>query len=160
MSDYYKQLHRHDPSEGLIGDCWRTCIANLMGLKPTEVPHFAEKYFAADGGDASEFFAATRAWLALRGLALVTIAVNAGCLENSLQLSQAPYIIGGRTGLKDVGHVCLGHGHLQILHDPSGEESALQPYKDVDGGSYYWLHFLIPINLAEFLKKPVPAPLL
>lgn len=35
-----KQLYRHDPDNGVYGDCFRTCIAMVFGLEPDQVPHF------------------------------------------------------------------------------------------------------------------------
>ena len=34
------QEFRHDPDNGVIGDCWRTCIASVLGLERSRVPHF------------------------------------------------------------------------------------------------------------------------
>lgn len=37
---FHKQLYRHDMNQGIIGDCYRTCIANIFSLQPWNVPHF------------------------------------------------------------------------------------------------------------------------
>ena len=34
------QLNKHDPANGVYGDCGRTVIACLLDLHPSEVPHF------------------------------------------------------------------------------------------------------------------------
>lgn len=37
---YHKQLFRHDPENGFVGDCFRTALACLLDLKPEDAPHF------------------------------------------------------------------------------------------------------------------------
>lgn len=39
---YHRQLNKHDPENGVYGDCYRTVIACLLDLKPTEVPHVCD----------------------------------------------------------------------------------------------------------------------
>lgn len=57
----HTQTILHNPAQGQLGDCWRTCIACLLDVKPEEVPHFAE----LDGN----WRLNTQAWLKERGLA-------------------------------------------------------------------------------------------
>jgi len=156
-SCFYKQLHRHEPSEGLIGDCWRTCIANLLGLKPQAVPHFVQDNFG-DGTDAAASYKATRDWLAARNLSLLSIALYTD-EPQTFDFGLSPYIMGGRSGRSDISHVVLGHGNFQILHDPSNSPESFSAFEcDATLRPYYWCHFLIPINLAGFLKIPFPEP--
>lgn len=35
-----KQLYLHNPKEGSIGDCWRTCIACILDVEPKAIPHY------------------------------------------------------------------------------------------------------------------------
>ncbi len=156
---YYKQLHRHSPDEGLIGDCWRTCIANLMGLKPTEVPHFLELH-PGGGTDPGPYRQATSEWLAKRNLQLISFAINPYDQHFTGRLGAAVYILGGRSGRSDISHVVLATGHFQLLFDPANAPRPLQPFENEDDQEYYWLDFIVPINLAAFLENPVAAPLL
>lgn len=41
-----KQAFLHKPEEGVYGDCYRTCIACLLGIDRDAVPHF---YSTEDG---------------------------------------------------------------------------------------------------------------
>lgn len=34
-----RQLYRHDPANGVYGDCWRACIASVLELPIEDVPH-------------------------------------------------------------------------------------------------------------------------
>ena len=64
---YYHQLFRHNPEEGKYGDCYRTCIACLLDMKPGEVPHFMNTDNYEEGDSHSQ------EWLAERGLCRITI---------------------------------------------------------------------------------------
>ena len=35
----HKQLFLHKPEEGIIGDCFRTCVACVLDIRPNELPH-------------------------------------------------------------------------------------------------------------------------
>ena len=37
-----KQKYEHTPENGVYGDCWRTCVAYILGLPRDEVPHYPE----------------------------------------------------------------------------------------------------------------------
>lgn len=43
------------------GDCWRCCVAGMLGLARDEVPHFL-----ADHPEGDEWFTATKAWVESR----------------------------------------------------------------------------------------------
>lgn len=54
---------------GEVGDCWRCCVAAILGLPASDVPHF-QAGEGARGGDGkySDLDADTQAWLNDRGL--------------------------------------------------------------------------------------------
>ena len=66
MSDFADQEYLNDPSTGTVGDCWRACIASVIGCPIAEVPHFVR-----DHGD-DGWFEATNAWLAAQGVEQVS----------------------------------------------------------------------------------------
>ena len=37
---FYKQLHKHDPDNGVWGDCHRTAIGCLLDIEPELIPNF------------------------------------------------------------------------------------------------------------------------
>ena len=41
---YADQEFLYDPDAGVVGDCWRACIANLTGRPLAQVPHFVRDY--------------------------------------------------------------------------------------------------------------------
>ncbi len=112
----YKQLHRHDPDNGVWGDCLRTVIACLFDLRPSEVPHFGE-----GGPNGTEMNARVDAWLRKMGSHRISVQ-HMGDLDEVLRsvASQNPevwYLLTGesRTG---VDHVVICRNDA-IVHDPS-----------------------------------------
>ena len=62
---FHRQLLRHDPASGIIGDCYRTAIACRLNMDPADVPHFMQGRAGPPGmRDANT-------WLAERGYSLV-----------------------------------------------------------------------------------------
>lgn len=67
-----KQLFRHDPENGVWGDCYRTAVAIVLGVEPTTVPHFMDR----GGSDDLSGNERCRVWLAERGLDFVEVAFS------------------------------------------------------------------------------------
>lgn len=141
----YKQLNRHRPNEGVIGDCWRTAIGCLLDLPPDQVPHFCD----GDAWDKTDVAnAATRAWLLSRGYGFVEFAFS-GQLEQILQSiaansPRAYYLLGGNSR-NGVGHVviCCDDG---IVWDTSLDDSGIVgPGPD----GFYWITFLVPAQIVR-----------
>ena len=119
----HKQLIRHDPENGAHGDCQRTCIAAILDLHPSEVPHFCDDPTATRQDD--HWWEKRQArWLAERGLAAATIAYSGECslsdvmLWTSRQNSTTPMILAGTSSLGCNHAVVVLNG--EIACDPSG----------------------------------------
>jgi len=131
---------RHEPEEGRYGDCWRTCIACLLDLRPDQVPHFLED------GDMDAGLKRGLDWLRDRGLALCSIPV-ADSLEKLLGMMgehnpDTEYMLIGTGKRSGVPHVVIGRGG-RLVHDPEASRQFLSG--PVEGG-YYWLELLVPIS--------------
>jgi hypothetical protein len=50
--------------DGKLGDCWQACVASILEIPPTNIPHFAELH----GLDRMAF--ETDVWLRQRGMSL------------------------------------------------------------------------------------------
>jgi hypothetical protein len=140
----HKQLFRHRPEEGQVGDCWRTAIGCLLDKAPHEVPHFVEDCW----NNTPVANAKARTWLATQGLAFVESAYQ-GTLEGVMagvaaNCPDVHYLLGGnsRTG---VGHSVIACNE-QIVWDPSIDEAGIVAPMD-DG--YYWITFLVPYFLVK-----------
>lgn len=135
----HKQLFRHDPGNGVWGDCGRTAIACLLDLAPADVPHFYDNGVRSDVARSS-----VDAWLAPRGLRLIEIPFpGAVGLDAVLAHQKAVnpgvhYILLGksRTG---VGHVVICRDG-EIVHDPSLVDAGIVGPCDED--DCYWITFL------------------
>lgn len=135
------QLNRHNPALGEYGDCFRTAIACLLDLPPAEVPHFT--YRVADGEAAD---AAARAWLACRGLSLITVPFDgeiplAELLPAMAQRSGAGvrFILGGASW-RGIMHVVIA-SPAGVEHDPMGGDPA-QALQGPAPDGHWWIWWL------------------
>jgi hypothetical protein len=136
-----KQLNKHDPANGVYGDCGRTCIAMLLDRDPASVPHFW------DGGDETSNpgqWDRMQAWLLTQGYAMVAIPFPG---EASLQEvltsfgSNNPdvyYMLTGRSPRADHSVICLND---EIVADPSWSNNGLV---GPNSGGYWYVELLIP----------------
>lgn len=135
-----KQLNRHDPENGVYGDCYRTVIACLLDLKPEEVPHVHEHNGSMNMQDQQDMM---NAWLEARGMVEVSVACDGSIgLETALEV-MARWSMGTRymlTGMSRTGcnHVVVCKGR-EIEWDPSLNDSGIVGPAD-DG--YFWFGFL------------------
>ncbi len=131
-----KQKYKHDPENGVWGDCHRTSIAFCLGLQRDEVPHIG------DGGPSSEEFERREnEYLKTRGLVPIRVPFQSGEIDQILVVGKLSscgtyYLLGGqsKTG---VNHTVVCNGD-KIVYDPSINDSGIIGPCD-DG--YYWLTF-------------------
>ena len=142
---FYKQLFRHDPQNGIFGDCYRTIIGCFLDIEPKDVPHF----FDWHGVDA-EKAKATR------------LMIEKFLMQHKLQIFQIPYAIDdldvllkqqrmlnpnifymlSGTSKSGCDHVVIAHND-HIVHDPSLNNSGIiGPCTD----DLFWIELLIPIH--------------
>lgn len=140
----HKQLFRHKPEEGIIGDCERTAIACLLDLYPSEVPHFGEKYF----DDGVMFNRMEDAYLLTQGYCRIQIPYE--CDLNTFFIGarfcnpSVYYLLSGqsKTGCNHTV-ICCGD---QIVWDPSLDDAGIiGPCSD----GYYWVTYLIPTKFTK-----------
>ncbi len=67
-SEYWSSIPKQTflNSDGKIGDCWRCCIAAVIGIPALDVPHFVMENQDDPNG-------ATQRWLRYKGFALVHV---------------------------------------------------------------------------------------
>lgn len=144
-----KQLNRHDPKNGIYGDCHRTAIACVLDMDAADVPHFMDGASGRSDGPeetakAWDAHDRVEAWLNARGIATVNIlfpgevplreVLNTVAATNSR--GRPVFILGGesRNGVNHSVVCCDG----EIVCDPSLDDSGIIGPCD-DG--YYWLTF-------------------
>lgn len=117
----YKQLFRHNPAEGVYGDCARTAVACLIDVHPSEIPHEHRQH--ADG----EQRALIESWLRPRGYAIGFLGMPCDP-EHMMQVMKVSnpgmyYMLSGtsRTG---VAHVVICKDD-EIVWDPSLDDAGI-----------------------------------
>jgi len=147
----HTQLLRHDPDNGIYGDCWRATVASLLRLPIEEVPHVCD---GPDDGKASDRM---RAFLYTRNCALIQIPFNGDMsLEQVLEYVGSLPVSGGlhwclmgtsRTGCNHVV-ICKGN---EIVHDPSITQSGIiGPAND----GLWWAEWIVQRPACDALNPP------
>lgn len=137
-----KQLFRHDPANGVYGDCHRTAIGCLLDLEPDQVPHFGSDYTDSDA-----FHRRETEWLASQGWCAVSCAWQASLkvvLRGQEIMNPGVYYLLGGKSRTGCGHTVIGCGG-EIVWDPSLDDSGIIAPFDVDG--LYWVTWLVPIAM-------------
>lgn len=145
---YHKQLSPHLPTAGLIGDCFRTCLACLLDKdSPADVPHFYQMAFERDGFHTQEDHetkAHIFSWLASQGLQLMRIPFVGNLYDITLQVEamnpRILYMVQGKSS--DGEHVVIYKG-ADMLWDPSPTNSGIL---EMGADGVYWIIFLVPIS--------------
>jgi len=109
----------HDPENGKYGDCLRACIASILELPSSDVPHFYED------GNEKIFDEKVSGFLGELGLALLNL--------NYFDLSIYPHATHGKTGIYHIlsGYTERGTYHAvvgldgSIVHDPHPSKAGL-----------------------------------
>lgn len=124
----------HNPEEGHYGDCWRTCIACLLDLKPDEVPHFALQ--------GKNYFESTQSWLHERGMALYEYAYRDDFLMQGIK--GCFHILSGPSPRDPVNvrHSVIGLDG-QVVWDPHPTQAGLH---DANDKSSWYITLIIRLN--------------
>lgn len=114
---------KHDPENGTYGDCLRACVATMLDLGSSDVPHFYH-----DGCDAETGMTRVREWLATRGYAPFYTAYDGAATREEVlkymarQNPGVTYLLYGSTGQGDHVVVCRND---RFVHNPSWGNSPL-----------------------------------
>lgn len=126
---FVDQEHFHDPATGTVGDCWRACIASIVGCPIAHVPHFVRDYPNDESDDIARWFAESRRWLEenYQVTVLYYDKPEAVCAERRIETSAYPHIlIDGRSPRGDFFHVVVGDAITgEIVHDPHPSRAGL-----------------------------------
>lgn len=136
-----KQRFRHDPDNGVTGDCHRAAIASVLELSLDEVPHIMDGMPSAEvAQERNDAFVATL------GLVMIDFPFPGGddpveglriVLHNMAVCNRDVYYLLGGTSKNGCGHtvVCLNN---DIVHDPVIDGSGIVgPMED----GFYWVTF-------------------
>lgn len=150
----------HNPAEGRYGDCYRTCIAILLGLDAVEVPHFVE-YSILDAKSTREDTNTTaklaREWLAQRGQTLLCVNFGADtpgwCVEE--WTAGLPFILSVNGSHPNTSHAVIGQmvdGALRCIWCPTvgGPRTDCKPWRCLETGNEFFSAELI-VGIPESL---------
>lgn len=137
-----QRIKDHNPEIDQIGDCYRTCVAILLGRDALHVPHFSEMaHFSGKGfGLADEL---CEFWLNEQGYKLLRLMFHAGDgVEDAIKAATGglPYILTAQSpNFEGVAHCCIAQNGTEVIYDPScGRARQMEPYYDKDSGVYAW----------------------
>lgn len=142
-----KQRFRHDPENGVFGDCHRTALACLLNLELDEVPHFYQLKIEAElRAEPFVWRAEVEKFLNTQGLTQADV-VFGGTLEQLFAFMaewnpQTFYLLGG-VSPRRVNHtvICRGGCFEWDTHPDDG--FIVGP---LDTGTYE-ITFLLPISM-------------
>lgn len=129
-----KQLNRHDPANGIYGDCHRAAIAAVLEMAPADVPHFMDG--TPGKGDAPEAHELVRAWLLERGIYPINSSLE-DVLNTLGVVNPHTYCLLGGQSRTGCNHTVVVKGD-EIVCDPSQTDAGIIGPCD-DG--YYWVTF-------------------
>lgn len=133
----------HDPENGAIGDCFRCCIASLLSLPASEVPHFCD--YDWNDPDGGKWFRHLNEWLKPKGLCYVELAIPPNGLWDWDEWASAGfspyYVMSGQS--PRARHSVVAHKG-EVVHDPHPSRVGLVgPYADGDQAGNYSYGFIV-----------------
>lgn len=139
-----KQLIEHDPANDKWGDCLRTCVAMLLDVDATDVPHFAY-----GNPDPETMWQAVDDYVALFGLATLMIAYPSSLsvyelLENFADLNSDMYYMLGGVNRSGSPHIVVCYNN-EIVGDPAWTNAGLVGPSD---GAWFVITF-IPLRFTK-----------
>jgi hypothetical protein len=144
-----------EPRRGVFGDCYRACIAHILGVARHEVPHFG-----AHGRNQNEATQVAREWLAARGLTIFECWADDRTRLSTIldaysrQNPGAPIILHGEAAMKggEINHaVVMLNG--EISYDPSGAGVCGPAIQTDNEGASWWMEVLVP---SSAIAQPQP----
>lgn len=127
---------KHNPEEGVIGDCCRSSVCSLLGIEKDDVPHFILR---RDGKLNMSWRAALEKWLAKRGLALIPIWPSSA--PSCLYLAVGPTV---RSKYVEDTHMVVMRSGL-LIHDPHEDRHGLL------GVTHAWI--IVPMEMDQWHRK-------
>lgn len=132
-------------------DCYRACVATVLGLDLVEVPNFYRQARALPGATESRcpgVYDLIRDWARTRGYAALFLPAQnslAYVLQQTYQLNpEAPFILGG-TSIFGTGHAVVVCGG-RIVHEPTpGYGPDAGGVVDPDGSGNFELTCFVPM---------------
>ena len=142
----HKQLYKHDPKNGIYGDCFRTSIACILDMNPLDVPHWYAELWPP-GVINAEIADLVRVelikWLGQFGLSYVELPITASDNETLFQFLRGyfppdVYIALGCSS-KNGGHSVVVNSTGYIWDPAIDNSGCVGPMSD----GFYWVGMII-----------------
>jgi hypothetical protein len=151
---YNKQRFRHNPEEGVCGDCYRTAIACIMDKEPEEVPHF----YPSPDTTSEQFNDLVDNYLKTQGLirfiSWYTCSLDEVLASVGGNNPNCYWILSG-TSPRNTEHavVCLGGN---IIHDPALNSDSIPFVGPCANGS--WQVEVLAVDWDEVHREKLVSP--
>ncbi len=135
---------KHDPDNGLYGDCFRACIASVLEMELEEVPHFYDGFDGDMDGDAEYKINHAKNWVRNNTDYILSdipiLMKDQDGKEYSLydasnflrrEFSGVHVILTGKSGAGDFNHSVVALNG-RVVHDPNGS-GVVGPCVKLDG---------------------------
>lgn len=141
---------QHDPERGIYGDCYRTCLAILLGVDAVSVPHFVE-YSILDAdrdGLITEYDHAmqlARDWLRRQNKTLLHVHFTHDTPVWAMHMwaGELPFILTVNGSFPNTSHAVIGRivdGELRCIWCPTtgGPRSNIEPWSCLGTGNRFY----------------------
>lgn len=123
MTPQKQTITKHDPDNGVYGDCHRAALASVLDLPIEIVPHICDGQHPPE-----EFIRRERAWLLTQGLIPIHVAFEDSSIEAVIRhvaaVNPGVYYLVGGTSPRGHDHTVVGIND-QIAHDPHPDGGGL-----------------------------------
>tara|TARA_B100000519_G_scaffold202912_1_gene222979 strand:- start:40475 stop:40870 length:396 start_codon:yes stop_codon:yes gene_type:complete len=128
---FVDQEFLNDPTTGLVGDCWRSAIASVLGVPRDAVPHFVRDY-----GD--DWMRATLDWLQTNEQPTLRYTED---YTFPIGRSASPYVMMAGKSPRGHPHAVVADARTgEVVHDPHPSREGLSKtwgvfyFADREGG--------------------------
>ena len=140
-----KQRNRHDPENGVFGDCDRAAVASVLDAPLDDIPFFYDGLHRGSSAEETDLAHNTRRrWFRRNDIRLIQMALKMNSAEEligaiSLHNPGQHFLLVGESR-NGTGHVVVCRDG-RIVHDPALDESGIVGPEPRSG--CYWVEFLV-----------------
>lgn len=140
-----KQLYLHQPGKGLIGDCFRTCVACIMDMMPEQVPHWVAEFWDNKHKtcDTELVVKECNKWLRQFGYGYLEFPIGP---DNTIEQLRGWLVKYTENNYVIVGCTSANGGHAVVM---KGEDYIWDPAQDNSGckgpmsDGYFWIGLIV-----------------
>lgn len=148
----YRQAFKHDPDNGIHGDCWRTALSYILRIDRDEIPHEHRDYTP------TEWRAWTQSVAMSFGLRIISFPFGAPEDQPLEETARWAWnVAGGSCLIAGVGPRGVNHSIAIVgphaMWDPSPSDEFIVGPCEPEG--FYWLEMFVPQRPASVVARQV-----